>query len=472
MQEVLEREDKWAVDHDFALPTIDDLAREAEVHTDTVELASVYYDTVDHDLRAHGIVVRRREGDDDTGWQLKLPRDDGRVELRWPLSDTPPQELSRLLAGAALGKELSNAATIRTVRRRHRVVVEGDLRFEIADDTVRASTGTDLLAWREVEVELGPGISAVPKKLRRRLRAAGAKPSTYPSKLARATGMPTPAALPKAAAALTDYFNEQIDQIVVGDLDLRRGLDPIHDTRVAIRRLRSTLRVFKNVLNDAAAGLDSELKWFAALLGEVRDSQVQQRRFAEAVDGLPDHLVLGPVRPRIRSDLQALEFPARKTVDEAMESARYLDILIALRQWRTDPPIDASLAVKSLRERARKASRKAQRRLDQALDANDPALLHRARKAAKRARYAAELVAPLDPPAHRRRKQHKKVQSVLGDHQDTVVATAALRRLAIAAGTTAAENGFTYGLLYAREQRIADDCRAAAQALRRSLRRR
>jgi CHAD domain-containing protein len=468
MEEVLEREDKWAVDHDFALPDIDDLACGAEVHTDTVELSSAYYDTSDYDLRAHGIVVRRRDGDDDTGWQVKLPSGDGRLELHWPLSDTPPRELDRLLTGAALGKQLSNAATIRTLRHRHRVTVAGEVRFEIADDTVRASTGAELLAWREIEVELGPGVSAVPKKLRRRLRAAGAKPSTYPSKLAHATGLSAPTALSKAATALSDYLNEQIDQIVVGDVDLRRGLDPIHDTRVATRRLRSTLRIFKDVLHDNAPNLDTDLKWFASLLGDVRDSQVQQGRFAEALDTLPDDLVLGPVPSRIRSDLQAIEFPARTAVDDAMESARYLDILNVLRRWRTDPPIDADLAPKTLRKPARKASRKAGHRLDQAIDAGDPTLWHRARKAAKRARYAAELVAPIDPSADPRRRHHKKVQSVLGDHQDTVIATAALRRLAAAAGTTAEENGFTYGLLYAREQRIAEDCRAAARTLRRS----
>ena len=338
MREILEREDKWAVGSDFVLPAIDDLARDAEVHTDTVELDSVYYDTRDYDLRAHGIVVRRRAGDDDTGWQVKLPTSDGRLELRWPLSDSPPQELSALLIGATLGKQLTNAATIRTQRQRLRLTAGGDLRYEVADDTVHASTGADLLAWREIEVELGPGVSAVPKKLRRRLRAAGATPSTYPSKLAHATGLSAPSALPKAAGAVADYLSEQIDQIVIGDIGLRRGRDPIHDTRVAIRRLRSTLRVFDGVLHDVAPNFDSELKSFAGLLGDVRDSQVQQKRFGEAVDALPDDLVLGPVRSRIRSDLQAIELPARRAVDEAMQSSRYLDILAVLRRWRTDRP--------------------------------------------------------------------------------------------------------------------------------------
>jgi CHAD domain-containing protein len=469
MHEVLEREEKWSADGDFRLPAVDDVSDDTAVHTDTVELESVYYDTADDDLRAHGIVVRRRNGDDDTGWQAKLPAGDGKLELHWPLSDTPPVELVRLLTGAALGKDLAIAATIRTTRTRHRVTVGRQLRYEVAEDDVRASSGAELRAWREIEVELGPDLAAVPKKLRRRLRDAGATRSAHPSTLAHATGLLTaPAAPRKAAAALIDYLDEQLDQIMIGDVDLRRGLHPIHDTRVAIRRLRSVLRVFGDALSGVPAGFDSELKWFAGLLGEVRDSQVQQKRFAEAVDALPEELVLGPVRARISSDLQAIELPALTAVDEAMQTPRYLDLLTVLRQWRTQRPVDPGVRVKAVRSQARKASSKADRRLDHGVKSDDPALLHRARKAAKRARYAAELVAPLDPAADRRRTKHEKVQSILGDHQDTVVAVEALRRLAIAAGTSADENGFTFGLLYAREQRIAEDSRAEARRFKAS----
>jgi len=95
-------------------------------------------------------------------------------------------------------------------------------------------------------------------------------------------------------------------------------------------------------------------------------------------------------------------------------------------------------------------------------------MLHRARKAAKRARYAAELCKPLDKPKRAKRniKHYKNIQSLLGDHQDTVVACAALQRMAVAAGTTVGENGFTYGMLYAREQQIARECRQDARRLR------
>jgi CHAD domain-containing protein len=214
--------------------------------------------------------------------------------------------------------------------------------------------------------------------------------------------------------------------------------------------------------------MDNELKWFAGLLGDVRDNQVQQRRLTGALDGIPGELILGPVKTRIRSDLQAIELPARADVTEAMESPRYVAIMELLRRWRDVAPVDPDTAKSTLRKRARRAQRKADRRLAAALRSGEHPLLHRARKAAKRARYAAELGQPLDNSKRIKRtiKHYKQIQSVLGDHQDTVVATAALRRMAVAAGTPAGENGFTYGMLYAREQQIARQCRQNVRHLR------
>lgn len=275
-----------------------------------------------------------------------------------------------------------------------------------------------------------------------------------------------------ATGALADYLNAQIDQIERGDAGLResQGEDPIHDTRVAIRRLRSTLRVFAKVLDGQAIGdLDGELKWFAALLGDVRDCQVQRRRFGAALDGMPDELILGPVRLRVRTDLQANELPARARLSEAMDSDRYRAVLAAVRRWCDEPPVDRHISAKTLRKRARRAQRKADRRLATAFESGpehaDDAKLHWARKAAKRARYAAELRLPLDKGAKRTVKRYKRIQSLLGDHQDTVVAARALRQLALTAGTTAGENGFSYGMLYAREQEIARQCRHDALLL-------
>jgi CHAD domain-containing protein len=470
MEEVLERELKWEVDEHFKLPRLDDIVAGADVERSTVHLDSTYYDTADGDLQAHGVLLRRRDGDDDTGWQLKVPDDEGRMEIRTALSDSPPSELTDMLTGLRLGKPLVNVATIRTVRDRYRITDPRRRRLcaEVDDDHVRASVDHRLLAWREIEVELGPAARALPGRLADRLAEAGAQPCRYPSKLARVSRAAPPKPVKGAAAgrALTTYMTDQIDAIFDGDLGLRRGSDPIHDTRVAIRRLRSTLRVFGKLLDrSAVGGVDAELKWFAGLLGEVRDCQVQRRRFQVALAELPSELVLGPVANRINTDLQSDQLRARACVADAMNSQRYLDLLATLQRWRTDPPITTPPSLAALTKRARRAERKADRRLMEAIEAGEDELLHRARKAAKRARYAAELRQPVQKRAKETVKHYKQIQRVLGDHQDGVVASATLRRLAITAGTTPGENGFTYGLLYAREQRAAEEARRRVQEL-------
>lgn len=459
----------WDVDEQFELPDLHDLVTGGQVDHKVVDQTLVYYDTPERHLQAHGILLRRRDGGGDAGWQLKAPSISGRTGLHWPPAKEPPASLTELLTGVRSGMDLTDVATVHTVRNRYRIRGReaDELYAEVVDDAVRASMDEQVVAWREVHVE--PGRRKIRKRLAGRLRSAGARPSRFPSKLALVLP-PTRIAEPTspAARALVRYLGAQIDAIVAGDLALRRGQDPFHDTRVAIRRLRSTLRVFGKLMDRSAIGeFDGELRWYAALLGDVRDCLVQRGRFTEALDGLPDDLVLGPVRSRIRNELQGIEGPARVRLREAMESPRYLAMMAMLRTWRTDPPVHPDTTTAKLLAKARRAGRKADERLAAALSDGDDDMLHRARKAAKRARYAAELIRPLSGSKRQKRniKHYKAVQSVLGDHQDTVVASTELRRMALVAGTTGGENGFTYGLLFAREQHIAEDCRRRAREL-------
>jgi CHAD domain-containing protein len=91
---------------------------------------------------------------------------------------------------------------------------------------------------------------------------------------------------------------------------------------------------------------------------------------------------------------------------------------------------------------------------DAANSARDTAL-HEMRKAAKRARYVIEAAEPvLGNKARKLRKRVKKVQSLLGDHHDTVVARPVLRDLGAQAQLDGA-NGFTFGVLHAQEHAAA-----------------
>lgn len=327
-----------------------------------------------------------------------------------------------------------------------------------------------------MEVELGEcgeaGGANVLTKVGKCLANAGARPSPHATKLGRALTAtdhaPSVDSRAKAERALTEYLDAQVQAIVAGDVWLRRGLDPIHPTRVGIRRFRSTLRVFGTFWDTAArTRLDTELFWYAGVLGEVRDRQVQRKRFAEKVAELPSELVMGPVAARIEGDLLAEQ---HRHLDHAMVvlgSDRYRELPATLEQWRTDPPFTAPVDSASVRKATRKAGRKANKRLTAAVADTGDAELHRARRAAKRARYAAELARPVlgKKKAKKKVAKYKKVQEVLGEHQDSVVATETLRALGARAGSTPGENGFAFGLLYGLELQAAERSRADAARL-------
>ena len=77
--------------------------------------------------------------------------------------------------------------------------------------------------------------------------------------------------------------------------------------------------------------------------------------------------------------------------------------------------------------------------------------LHEARKAAKRARYAGEAVtAAFGTQAVAFARRMKKLQALLGGHQDAVIARAAARDLGMSA-QQAGENAFSYGVICQRE---------------------
>ena len=145
-----------------------------------------------------------------------------------------------------------------------------------------------------------------------------------------------------------------------------------------------------------------------------------------------------------------------------------------LHAWRAEPPFTAAAdrpAARAARY-VRRADRRTHRRLVQASkafrrgDADADALLHRARKAGKRHRYAVELAAPvLGRKADAVVAARKEFQELLGEHQDSVVAEGLLRELGVLAGAEG-ENGFTWGLLHAREQAVG---RAVVAELRRFL---
>ncbi|MFD3807090.1 CHAD domain-containing protein [Streptomyces sp. NPDC058611] len=442
----------------------------------TVELDAVYYDTPDRRLAADGLTLRRRTGGADAGWHLKLPVSPGvRDEIGAPLGDALPASLAALVRSRVRGAGLAPQVRLVSSRRvSHLLDADGALLAELATDAVRAERGDAAAAWTEVEVELADGVDpALLDAVEKTFRKAGLKVSDAPSKLARAlaeTGAEPPARPGggpdgTAGAHVLAYLRAQRDTLVAQDPAVRRNLpDSVHQMRVATRRLRSAFKTYRKVLDrDATDPVGEELRWLAAELGVDRDQEVLLERIQTRLGELTRTLVTGPVRSRLRVWNATRRAGSRRRALAVLDGKRYVALLDALDVLLDDPPLrDAAarparevLPAAVLRDFERLAGRVGDAlAMEQGHDRD--LALHDARKAAKRARYAAEAAVPaLGKPAKRLAEAVKSVQSLLGDHQDGVVAREALRGLA-AQAQGAGEPGFTWGVLYGREEALAD----------------
>ncbi|MFD6984127.1 CHAD domain-containing protein, partial [Streptomyces sp. NPDC059956] len=422
----------------------------------TAELDAVYYDTPDQRLAADGLTLRRRTGGKDAGWHLKLPVAPGvRDEITAPLGDTVPDALTALLRSRVRDTPLEPQVRLLSSRKlSHLLDADGALLAELSTDAVLAERADATAAWTEVEVELADGVDpALLDAVEKTFRKAGLRVSDAPSKLARAlaetggeppvrtagpgSGTGTGPAEDTAGAHVLAYLREQRDTLVAQDPAVRRGLpDSVHQMRVATRRLRSAFKTYRRVLDPAESGpIGEELRWLAAELGVDRDQEVLLERIQTRLDELPRTLVLGPVRGRLKIWNVARRTGSRRAALAALDSRRYVALLNALDALLADPPLgkaadrpaEVVLPAAVLRDYERLTGR-----IEGALsmapgEARDLAL-HEARKAAKRTRYAAEAATPaLGKTARRLAKAVKAVQTLLGDHQDAVVARDALR---------------------------------------------
>ena len=445
-----------------------------------------YYDTADLRLIRVGITLRRRTGGEDAGWHLKLPAGtDTWDEIRLPLTApggrraaTPhatagavPKELAALVRAWTRGAALAPVVRLQTSRRVLRLLDgAGQALAEIVADHVSAepADGSAATWWDEIEAELVTGGPALLTAIDTRLRRAGARPAGTATKLQRALAGLLPAAgaarepppltrHSPAGEVVLAYARDQVAAISRYDPLVRSDEpDAVHQMRVATRRARSALQAFGGIIErEATRSLCAELKWLAATLGPARDGEVLLARLTAELAAIPPALVVGPVQARITDCFTAGLAQAGQTALRALDGERYLRLLDDLDALLADPPL-TPLAKRKAGKVLAKPVRRAARRLQRALAAvpaaaNRDAAIHEARKATKRARYAAEAAVPaLDGTASRQAAQAKELQQLLGDHHDSVVARTVLLDLARKA-RAAGEDTFTYGLMHQRQ---------------------
>ena len=494
----IEIERKFDVDELAVLPRLIDLPGVQAIAEPVVhDLEAVYFDTNDLVLSAAHITLRRRTGGDDAGWHLKLPEvADRRREIHAPLGrhvqgvsghsegDAVPESLAQLVRVCVRDSPLVPVARLTTTRAVHALIGTGGKTLAVlCDDRVQAERLVHepaSAAWREWEIELVDAPEDLLDAGQAVLADAGILVSRHASKLARALGdrfpveppqnrqRPTPTA--PAGNVLLASLGEQISVICTQDPEIRQHTPgSVHAMRVATRRLRSVLATYESlVVPTVVRHLRTELGWLAAVLGGSRDEEVLQRRLAGLLDREAPALLLGPVRDRLTTRSETDADTAARTLVAALETHRYFRLLDALDAFVATPPFtatagqDARVVVPDLVAKEWKKLRRAARRAVKTVPGPERDLaLHEVRKRAKRLRYAAETAHPLNPKrAARVSRFAQKLQTVLGDQHDSVIARDRLLRHGGVDAYLRGENTFSYGRLHALEQQKAADAEA------------
>ncbi|MFZ0531103.1 MAG: CHAD domain-containing protein, partial [Propionicimonas sp.] len=229
-----------------------------------------------------------------------------------------------------------------------------------------------------------------------------------------------------AGEVVLAYLAEQIGVLQNREADvLVDAPDAVHRSRVATRRLRTALRVYRDVFAGEVRPLREELRWHAEELGAPRDAEVLRERLAEAVDELPEDVRLW-VAQRVEDTMTATHARAHAALVASMRTTRYDDLQLSLERLLAEPGLAkradepaAALLVNLLARsvhRVRKLAEHAESR------PSDLTRWHEVRKAAKAARYGSELLLPaLGDRAESWRAGWEAVTESLGAVQDAVV---------------------------------------------------
>ncbi len=378
---------------------------------------STYFDTPDQNIQKAGFVLRLREvggGVIQTVKQESAGLERGEWEAALDVHEPDHQlaaqtPLGQLLADEDLRKAIGPAFSTRVNRR------TGDVTFskaviEVAIDEGEVVAGEAHAPILEIELELksGPrsGLFALARKLTRAapvslsLISKGERGYRLAAGVWGAPVKMTPPPLDarmSAAEAFCAIAHGCLRQMMLNAPAFETGqeVEAVHQTRVAIRRLRAAMALFRPLITDETFPvLAADLKWLSDHLGVTRDIDVLLTETVQpAIAREPD----APGLAELAAFIATRQTASRKILREAMASPRgrklMLDLLLWVEDgpWRRKPlsPGEDPESLQNLLARRLRSSRKKLAALGENLAALPEAQMHEVRIRAKKLRYQA-----------------------------------------------------------------------------------
>ena len=210
--------------------------------------------------------------------------------------------------------------------------------------------------------------------------------------------------------------------------------EALHDLRVALRRLRSAMRAYAQVLNEAVPKKRRKnLRSLVQSTNEARDAEVQLSWIEENHEALSEVERLGA--DAWRHALERTKHHAyRQIIEDKVPRLRTLLVQLArdLSEYDVHCVVFASEGEATFGEVASDTLALLLRDLEKALarvrSHEDESEAHEARIVGKRLRYVLEPLREASPEASDALRELKKLQDVLGSLQDLAVRTHALSK--------------------------------------------
>lgn len=411
-------------------------------------LRSVYYDTPERTLSAAGITVRLRTAGRQYLQTVKTAgsRASGLFARHEWEAPVQTEQLDHALLRATGLEPLQDQAVLdaltplfatsvnRTLYALHGEGWEVELGFDVGE--IAAGDATEAIC--EVELELRQGNPAHLFALARRMADDVPMRLMAHSKSDRGHELAV-AATPKAvkarpvslhaemstAEAFQTIARNCLHHLLANERNLVDHDDPeaVHQMRVALRRLRSALGIFREQVESPRLDeIKAGMKWLLGALGPARDAEVF---LAEIVDPVVERHAGQTALLALQEHWRQHRIHAQAVAREAVRDRRFTLLLLDMGAWieegiqelPTPLPAFADVTLSKLLRKMRKAGGKDLRQLD-------PHHLHQVRIKGKRLRYGCEFFAPLYRKAETKDFLAilSELQDVLGEINDIAVA--------------------------------------------------
>jgi inorganic triphosphatase YgiF len=423
-------------------------------------LHSIYYDTSDHRLRDCRISLRTRTDGHSFVQTLKMPNaaSDSVARTEWETTVPDPIPDPSLVIDPALpddfrkltSADLQPVFDVEIKRETRRLASDG-AQIDVSLDQGAVILGEAREPIHEIELELVSGdlpalfaeaqriADLVDGRLHTRTKAdigyaLGDAERRHWSRASKLSLTPEMTAEDSLRLIVFNSFSHLTANDDCARLNLH--IEGVHQCRIALRRLRSAFKIYRQLLRrKRIAPIDEEVRWLGNILGAARDIDVLQTELLEpAIAALGEEKQLAP----LMVTLAAKKAEAYRNVAEALASPRYRHLLIDLCALGHADDLSKSGEGRGLDQPLLGLASAALTRAHQKLlkrghgfEGLSKAERHEVRIALKRLRYALDFFSDVFDGEQKKKfvKKLARLQDDLGRMNDVAVAETMLARL-------------------------------------------